>query len=103
MAEAQQAEAPAAGKKTLVGRMAGKVGKSPYTALAVIVVLAILVIGLYVYYHGLLRVGPYAAVSAFRKGGPAKAAPAKEKAADEAAETGDPETERLIAAINSKV
>jgi hypothetical protein len=66
-------------------------------ALAVVVVLLILVIGLYVYYHGFLFLGPYA-----------KCAPRRGKAkkdsggggGDASDDRGDPETERLIEAIN---
>jgi putative methionine-R-sulfoxide reductase with GAF domain len=80
-------------KTTFVAKMAGAVAAHARMSLAVIVVLAALVIGIYVYYHGILWLGPYAG-----RGG--RAAKAKRKAAD--AEPGDPETERLIDSINRR-
>jgi hypothetical protein len=104
--------APPAGKKSLASKLAGAVGRSPYASLAIIVVLTILVISLYVYYHGFLRVGPYAAgftASAGNKvktarpeSGGASDSRAKDASSAAPADSGDPETERLIAAINSK-
>ena len=89
--------APPASKRSTVGKLAGVVGRNPHASLAVIVVLAILVISLYVYYHGFLRVGPYAAP---RRAGPKP--PARKDPPADPPESGDPETERLIAAINDK-
>jgi hypothetical protein len=89
-------------KKTLVAKMAGAVAGHAYMSLAIIVVLVILVIGIYVYYHGLLFLGPYAKHG---KGGFRTAKGGKRKDpddADPAAEKGDPETERLIDSINSR-
>lgn len=88
-------------KKSFFAKMAGAVAGHAYMSLAIIVVLVILVIGLYVYYHGFLSLGPYAKHG---KGG-FRAAKGKHKDSDDAepgAEKGDPETERLIDSINSR-
>lgn len=104
--QAPAAAAPAAmrpagpAKKTFVAKMAGAVAGHAYMSLAIIVVLVILVIGLYVYYHGFLFLGPYAKHG---KGG-FRAAKGKRKDSDDAepGAQGDPETERLIDSINSR-
>lgn len=82
-------QTPQAGRRSFTARLTGGIANHAGAALAVIVVLIILVVGLYVYYHGLFFLGPYA-----RGGRGAKGA---KGAADEA---GDPETEKLISAIN---
>jgi len=83
-------------KKSLVGRLAAAVAGHAYLALAAIIVLTLLVIGLYVYYHGLFFLGPYAAPPP--KGRAKKKDRDSGAGADEA--QGDPETERLIDSIN---
>jgi hypothetical protein len=57
--------APAA-KKALVARLATMVGNHAYLSLATIVVLTIVLVALYVYYHGFLFLGPYKASAATR-------------------------------------
>ncbi len=91
------------GKRSMMSKLAGAVGRNPYASLAVIIVLTIVVISLYVYYHGFLKIGPYAsgfAPSAV-KGGPKSGREPKGSPPD-SSDSGDPETERLIAAINNK-
>jgi hypothetical protein len=88
---AASAARPGAPKKALASRLAGAVASHAYASLALIIVLVILVVGLYTYYHGILFLGPYA------KGGKGKK---KDKASDEGEVSGDPETERLIDSIN---
>ena len=68
-------------------------------ALAVIVVLVILVIGLYVYYHGLLFLGPYAKAGGKGSRGRKKKDGGSD-GGDGSEERADPETERLIDSIN---
>lgn len=96
---APAARAPGApGKKSFVAKLATSVAGHAYMSLAIIIVLLILVIGLYVYYHGLFFLGPYASA---KKGGfrsKKKKDPGDESSAEEA--KGDPETERLIDSIN---
>jgi hypothetical protein len=91
---------PGGAKKTFVAKLAGAVADHSYMSLAIIVVLVVLVIGAYIYYHGLLFLGPYASPgkSGFRsaKGGKRKDPDA------EGGDQGDPETERLIDSINSR-
>jgi len=97
--------APAArgpGKKSIVAKLATSVAGHAYASLAIIVVLLILVIGLYVYYHGLFFLGPYASA---KKGGfrPKKKKGGDDSSAEDApgpSAKGDPETERLIDSIN---
>jgi len=89
--------AAAAPKKSFVAKLAASVAGHAYMSLAIIIVLLILVIGLYVYYHGLFFLGPYAST----KGGPRpkkKKDSGDESGAEDA--KGDPETERLIDSIN---
>ena len=87
-------------KRSATAKLAGAVGRNPHAALAVIVVLTIVVASMYVYYHGVSRLGPFAARGGHR---PERKPPArKEPPADPPPESGDPETERLIAAINTK-
>lgn len=96
-------------KWCLTSKLAGAVAGHAQAALALIVVLAVLVVGLYVYYHGVWVLGPYAAASvaagaAGGSGGSPKrkaAAKAVKAAAKAPADEDDPETERLIDAINS--
>lgn len=82
----------------LAARLTASVADSPRLALGAICVLAALVVGLYVYYHGLLFLGPYA-------GRPAKAKPARAAAGRPGgggeAEATDPETDRLVDAIDA--
>lgn len=88
-------------KRSAATKLAGAVGRNPYASLAVIIVLTIVVISMYVYYHGFLWLGPFAARGSRRP--ERKPASRKEPpAADPPQESGDPETERLIAAINTK-
>ena len=99
---------PAAGaKKSLVAKLTGAVAGHPRAALAMIAVLAVLLIITYVYYHGFLVFGPYAAPSrgrAPRRGGGGKPKDGGDKDGGDkgAAEKGDAETERLIESINSR-
>ena len=105
MNESQQqqasAQAPAAHpvKKSLLSATANAVACHSYMSLAIIVILIIMVIGLYVYYHGILGLGPFASRGpAARKPG----ARGKVKEADDKNdEKSDPETERLIDSINN--
>lgn len=72
-------------------------------ALAVIVVLLMLVIGEYIYYHGIFALGPYASAR-----GPTRTASKRKRKASssasalDAASEADPETERLIESINQQ-
>jgi len=87
-------------KKSLVTKMAGTVASHAHASLALIIVLTVLLIGVYVYYHGLLFLGPYAR--------PRKSRASKKRKDDDDADQGaqeqkgDPETERLIDSINSR-
>jgi hypothetical protein len=78
-------------KKPFIASLAEAVARHAYLALAVIAVLAALAVGLYVYYHGFLFLGPYAQLA--RLG-------ARRKADDGDGDKEDPETERLIEALN---
>jgi hypothetical protein len=92
----------ASAKKAPIAKMAGIVAKHAYMSLAIIIVLVILVLGMHIYYHGFLFLGPYAKPS---KGGFRSAKSNKRKGADDAdaeSQKGDPETERLIDSINSR-
>ena len=87
-------------KKPLVAKMAGMVASHAHASLAIIIVLTVLLLGLYIYYHGLFFLGPYARPRKSR-------ATKKRKDEDEAdqgaqKQKGDPETERLIDSINSR-
>lgn len=90
MSDAAATSAP----PSLVGKMTTAVGSNPGMALAALVVLTVALVSALVYYRGFMSFGPYA------KGRPARAAKAAAAAAP-AEEKGDPETERLIASINS--
>ena len=81
-------------KKPLAGRLAAAVARHSFLSLAVIVVLVVLTIGLYVYYHGFLVLGPYATPAG--KGRSKKA----DGSRAEGGPAGDEETERLIDTIN---
>ncbi len=72
-----------------IGRLAAACSAHAYLTLGVIVVLVVIVIGLLVYYRGLLWFGPYAT-----------GAPAAAKAARKASARGDDEADRLIDSIN---
>lgn len=74
----------------IIGRLAAACSAHAYLALGVIVVLVIIVIGLLVYYRGLLWFGPYAA----------GASSATSKAVRKPSARGDDEAERLIDSIN---
>ena len=86
--------------------MARFVAARSYMSLAVIVVLLILVIGGYIYYHGLFMIGPYAAgCTSARKRGTISTRKRGTAAADTPAEddsTADTETEHLIDSINNQ-
>lgn len=101
-----QPQTPALGaapSKSFVAKLAGAVASHAYMSLAIIIVLTILVLAIYVYYHGLLFLGPYASKS----GGDRRSK--KKKEGGFLAETdagtvddspsGDAETERLIESI----
>ena len=77
--------------------MADTVAGNPFMSLAIIVVLLIVVVGLYTYYHGILCLGPY--VSTGAAASRSSRARGKAPEIDDAAK-GDPETERLIDSIN---
>ena len=83
-------------RPTLVATMVAKVASNARASLAIIAVLVILVVGMYVHYHGFLFLGPYAKRAA-RRG-----AKGVEKSADAGGDNdkGDSETERLIESIN---
>jgi hypothetical protein len=81
--------------------MVAKVASNPCTSLAIIAVLTILVVGMYVYYHGFLFLGPYAPRVAKRGAQGSEKGADKGSAADKDSAKGDPETERLIESINS--
>lgn len=72
-----------------IGRLAAACSAHAYLTLGLIVVLVVVVIGLLVYYRGLLWFGPYAA-----------AAPTSTKASRKASARGDDEADRLIDSIN---
>ncbi len=79
-------------KGSFISTCAHAVGNNAYISLAVMVVLVIVVMGMWVYYHGLFGLGPYASSS------PAKG----KKAATDSGDDPDSETERLIKTINQK-
>jgi hypothetical protein len=109
MGAAGAAPAP---KKSLFTRLADTVAGSPKMSLTIIIVLVILLIGGYIYYHGLWFLGPYAHGRPARAGlkrknsdpalggaeEPGGGAADKGLPADK--DEGDPETERLIKSIN---
>jgi hypothetical protein len=76
----------------IVARLAATVARHSYAALAAIVALTIIVAALFVYYRGVLFLGPYAK--------PAGAGSGAGAGAGGAAAAGDAETERLIDTIN---
>lgn len=81
-------------KRGIVCKMAGGVANHSRAAAAAIVVLTILVIGMFVYYHGISRFGPYAKKSAMR---------GKKSKADDGEKSGEPdETDKLIKSINGE-
>lgn len=93
---------PAPAKKSVVAKLASAVAGHAYMSLAVIVVLVILIIGMYVYYHGLLFLGPYASRKAGFKS-KSKGKKGKDKDSDDEDDVkGDPETEKLIQSINQQ-
>jgi hypothetical protein len=79
---------PGAGRG-FIGRLAAACSAHAYLTLGLIVVLVVIVIGLLVYYRGLLWFGPYAA-----------GAPTSTKSARKAPARGDDEADRLIDSIN---
>lgn len=83
--------------KALAGRLAAGVARHAHLSLALIVVLAVLVVGMYVYYHGVSVLGPYAGRRKAAGGAGRAGAAADPDGAD-----GDPETERLIESINGQ-
>ena len=109
MNESQQpqafAQAPAAHpvKKSLLSATANAVACNSYVSLAIIVILIIMVIGLYVYYHGILGLGPFASrgPAARKPGARGKGQEADEESDKKSDEKSDPETERLIDSINN--
>lgn len=46
-------------KKSFITKMSNNVAYHPSLSFAIIVILTILLIGMYVYYHGLFMIGPY--------------------------------------------
>ena len=97
--------APAAPvSKSFVAKAAASVAGHPYASLAIIVVLVIVVIGVFVYYRGLLFLGPYADSARISRSAKGAASKTKRKTSDDDDESGDdkgdPETEKLINAIN---
>ena len=72
------------------------VSHHPGAAAAALVVLAVLVVGLYVYYHGVLSFGPYACCTPRRT----RRRPAEKESESESESDG--EAGRLIEAINAK-
>jgi hypothetical protein len=85
-------------KKSFVARLAAGVAAHAYLSLAVIVVLLVVAIGLYVYYHGLWVLGPWARP----RGKGRRRAPEAAAEAEPADGAGDAETERLIDSINHR-
>lgn len=81
-------------RKGLICKMSGAVSRHPRAAAAMIIVLTILVIATYVYYHGIWKLGPYGKARKPAK----KGKPKQEEGQDE--ERGDEETEKLIESIN---
>ncbi len=83
-------------RKSFVAKMASSIASHAYMSLAIIIVLAIVIVAMFVYYHGLFFLGPYA------KGAGPRARRKKEAADDQPAseDAADPETERLIDSIN---
>jgi hypothetical protein len=86
----QQAADPSA-KGSLISSCANALKNNAYISLAVMVVLVIIVIGMWVYYHGIFGLGPYAS-----------GAPPKGKKSSDGDDEPDSETERLIKSINQK-
>lgn len=91
--------ATAAPKKSFAAKITGAVARHAQLSFAIIVVLLILVIGLYVNYHGFFIFGPYAAAA--KSGTRSKRSKSGSDAdSDSDGERSDPETERLIDIIN---
>jgi hypothetical protein len=99
----QPAPLQAPTRKGVICKMAGAVSRNNRLCLGIIVVLAILVIGMYVYYHGLFRFGPYCkrALSGARQRKPREERIAQRPPAESGdRDAGDDETEQLIKSIN---
>ncbi|MFA6165766.1 MAG: hypothetical protein WC700_04060 [Gemmatimonadaceae bacterium] len=94
-----QSQSPPQGRKSLVAKLGGAVAAHAVMSLAIIVVLVVLVIGLVVYYRGILGFGPYA-----HRGGAGKKKQTFMAETDagsvDSSPSGDAETERLIDSIN---
>lgn len=89
----------------IFGKLSRTCASNGGTCLAIIIILAVVVIAMYVYYHGLFGIGPY---SGSKSTGDKKAGFRKKKPTDDDAATdspkderADPQTERLIDTINS--
>lgn len=92
--------------KGLFGRLSRACATNASVCLALIIVLITIIVVMYVYYHGLFGLGPYASVKMAKKSGRKKKSGFT---SDEDTEGGqasdgkaDAETERLIDTINSQ-
>jgi hypothetical protein len=72
------------------------ISSKPQMALGVIVVLIIIIIGMYIYYHGILVFGPYAGLRRKSKKSD------NDESDDESDDKSDDETDKLIKNINKK-
>jgi hypothetical protein len=87
-------------RASCVAKLAACVAGHSYVALAIIVVLLVIIVGTYIYYHGFWVLGPYAnAPSAGIKKGKGLGKGFGKSAAEP--KSFDPEIERLIAMINN--
>jgi hypothetical protein len=85
-----------AGSSGYLGFVKHQVESKPLIAFGIIILLIILLIATYVYYHGLFIFGPFAG-----KQGAKPREKSKGKSKDDDEEKGDDETEKLIDSINS--
>lgn len=86
-----------AGSGGYLGFVKHQIEGKPLVAFGIIILLVILLIGMYVYYHGLLMFGPFAGPAKPKGKGKGKE---KIKEHSEDDEKGDDETEKLIDTIN---
>ena len=102
-AEVIAAPGVGSGKRGIVCKLAGAVSRHGRMCLALIAVLTVLVVGMYVYYHGFLRFGPYC--KSVARPGPRKGAKKSSDDGESGTAAGKSdrvaeETEKLIETIN---
>jgi hypothetical protein len=94
---------PATGRRGVMCKMAGIVSRHGKASLAIIVVLTIIVVWMYVYYHGFLKFGPYSknvARASKKKKPKGQVEEDDDGGRRSKKDRGDDETEKLIESIN---